>query len=131
VVGDLLQWLDLHCDVKPVDDMRRRLWQRLGQPFHDLGAVGKNRDFAAAHITLALQSLQCPGLKLALRCVGGRKIAARARAATAAAASCGNDLEVPAGFRPATANMRSIDAYDKFAFWIIRQSQLHLAVVRC
>ena len=58
---------------------------------------------------------------------GGCEIAAWARAASAAATSCDNDLEVPAGFRPACANMRGIDAHDEFAFWVIRQVQLHLA----
>ena len=66
----------------------------------------------------ALQGLQRPELKVALRCVGGCEIAAGARAAPAAAASCDNDLEVPAGFRPACANMRGIYAHDEFAFWI-------------
>src|ERR1700679_3598211 len=65
MISDLLQWVDLHGDVKPVDDMRRRLRQRLRQPFHDLGAVGKNRPLAAACIALALQGLQRSGLKLA------------------------------------------------------------------
>ena len=127
MIGDLLQRLDLHGDVKPVDDMRRRLRQRLRQPFHDLGAIGKNRHLAATHIALSLQGLQRSGLKLVLRGVGGCEISARAQAAPAAAASCDNDLEVPAGFRPACANMRGIDAHDEFAFWIIRQVQLHLA----
>ena len=66
MIGDLLQRLDLHGDVKPVNDMRRRLRQRLRQPFHDLGAVGKNRHLAAAPLALALQGLQRSGLELAL-----------------------------------------------------------------
>jgi hypothetical protein len=42
MIGDLLQRLDLHGDVKPVSDMRRRLRQRLRQPY--LGARrGPNR----------------------------------------------------------------------------------------
>jgi hypothetical protein len=84
MVSDLLQRLDLHGDVKPVDDVRRRLRQGPRQSLHDLGAIGKDRDLAAASIALALQGLQRPGLKLALGCVGGREIAARARAAPAA-----------------------------------------------
>ena len=56
MIGDLLQRLDLHGDVKPIDDMRRRLRQRLRQPFHDLGAIGKNRHLAAARIALALSA---------------------------------------------------------------------------
>src|SRR6202000_1619997 len=76
---------------------------------------------------LALQGLQRSGLELALRCVGGREIAAWARAAPAAAASRDTDLEVRARCRPACANMRGIDAHDEFAFWIIRKVQLHLA----
>jgi hypothetical protein len=55
--------------VKPVNDMRHRLWQRLRQPFHGLCAVRKNRHLAAARIPLALKGLQRSGLKLALRCV--------------------------------------------------------------
>jgi hypothetical protein len=61
MISDLLQRLDLHGDVKPVDDMHRRLRQRLGQPFHDLGAIGKNRHLAVACIALALQGLQRSG----------------------------------------------------------------------
>ena len=57
MISDLLQGLDLHGDVKPVDDMRRRLRQRLRQPFHDLGAIGKTRHLAVACIALALQGL--------------------------------------------------------------------------
>ena len=56
MIGDLLQRLDLHGDLKPVDDMRRQLRQRLRQPFHDLGAIGKNRHLAAARIALALSA---------------------------------------------------------------------------
>ena len=129
MIGDLLQGLDLHGDVKPVNDMRRRLWQRLRQPFHDLGPIGKNCHLAAARIALALQGLQRSGLKLALRCVGACEIAAWARAAPAAAASRDNDLEVPASLRPACANMSGIDAHDEFAFWVIRQIQLDLAAL--
>jgi len=122
MIGDLLHRLDLHGDVKPVDDMRRRLRQRLRQPFHDLGAIGKDRHLAAPRRTLALKGLQRSGLKLALRCVGGREIAAWARAAPAAAASRDNDLEVPAGFRPACANIRGIDTHDEFAIWSFGRS---------
>ena len=121
MIRDLLQRFDLHGDVKPVDDMRCRLRQRFRQPLHDLGAIGQNRYLATARIALALQGLQRSGLKLALRCVSGREIAAWARAASAATASCDNDLEVPAGFRVACANMCGIDAHDEFAFWVIRQ----------
>ena len=88
----------------------------------------KNRHLTVAHIALALQGLQRSGLKPALQCLGGREIAAWTRAASAATASCNNDLEVPTGFLPACANMRGIDAHDEFAFWVIRQVQLHLAV---
>jgi hypothetical protein len=80
-----------------------------------------------ACIALALQGLQRSGLELALRCVGGREIAAWARPASAATASCDNDLEVPAGLRPACANMRGVDADDELAFWVIRKVQLDLA----
>ena len=83
MIRDLLQRLDLHGDVKPVNDMRCRLRQRFRQPFHDLGAIGKNRYLATARIALALQGLQRSGLKLALRCVSGREIADWARAASA------------------------------------------------
>ncbi len=98
-----------------------------GNLFHDLGAVGKSRQFAATHIALALQSPQRSGLEFALRGVGGREIAAWARAAPAAATSRDNNLEVPARFRRARANMSGIDAPDEFAFWVTRQIQLDLA----
>jgi hypothetical protein len=112
MISELLQRLDLHGDVKPVDDMRRRLRQHLRRPFHDLGAVGKNRHLAATHIALSLEGLQRSGLKLVLRGVGGCEIAAWARSAPAAAASHDNDFEVPASLRPACANMRGIDTHD-------------------
>ena len=99
----------------------------LRQPLHDLGAIGKDRHLAAARIALALQGLQRSRLKLELRCVSGREIAAWARAAPAAAASCNNDLDASSSFRLACANMRGIDAYDEFTFRVIRQVQLHLA----
>src|SRR5579863_8846752 len=54
VIGDLLERLNLHGDVKPIDYMRRRLGQRLRQSFHDLGAIGKHRHLAATRIALAL-----------------------------------------------------------------------------
>ena len=108
MIGDLLQRLDLHGDVKPVDDMRRRLRQRLRQNIHDLGAIGKNRHLAALRIALALQGPQRPGLKLALRCVGGGEIAAGARAAPAAAAWGGRRDEIMALFGKQTAAMEAL-----------------------
>ena len=41
MVGDLLHGPDLHRQVKPVDNMRRRFGQRLRQPLHDFGAMEK------------------------------------------------------------------------------------------
>src|ERR1700677_5232269 len=48
MIGDLLQRLDLHGDVKPVDDMRRRLRQGLAPPFLDLGSSRKKNTPAPA-----------------------------------------------------------------------------------
>ena len=100
-----------------------------GNLFMISAAIGQNRYLATARIALALQGLQRSGLKLALRCVSGREIAAWARAASAATASCDNDLEVPTGFRVACANMCGIDTHDEFAFWVIWQTQLDLAAL--
>jgi len=41
MIGNLLQRLDLHGDVEPIDDMLRRTWQAAGQPLHSLRAVGQ------------------------------------------------------------------------------------------
>ena len=58
MIRDLLQRLDLHGDVKPVDDMRCWLRQRFGNLFMISAAIGQNRYLATARIALALQGLQ-------------------------------------------------------------------------
>ena len=58
IIGDLLQWLDFHGDVEPVNDMPRWTRQTAWQPLHNLRAVGQHRDFAAARVTLPLERLK-------------------------------------------------------------------------
>ena len=52
MIGDLLHGLDLHGEVKPINDVRRRLGERPWKPLHDLCAIRKNRDLAAPRKSL-------------------------------------------------------------------------------
>ena len=60
MVGDLLHGPDLHRQVKPVNNMRRRFGQHLRQPLHDFGAVGENGALSVSGISFELESVQRP-----------------------------------------------------------------------
>ena len=94
MIGDLLHGLNLHGDVKPVDDMGCRFRHGAGQPLQDFGTVRNHGDVAKAAIPFAPK-----GMKGAIpdrRLVGaaGDEVAAAAFTPPAAAASCHDELEV-------------------------------------
>jgi hypothetical protein len=61
VICELLQGLNLHGDVEPVDDMRGWLRHGARQPLQYLRAIREHGDFTASGVTLMLESLQSSG----------------------------------------------------------------------
>jgi hypothetical protein len=56
----LLHGPDLHRQVKPANNMRGWLWQRLWQSLHDFRAIRENGDRSVSGISFELKSLQRP-----------------------------------------------------------------------
>ena len=131
MVGDLLHGPDLHRQVKPVDNMRRRFGQRLRQPLHDFRAIGENRDLSVSGIAFELEGLQGPRPHFKLGSVARREIMTRQHPPSAATATRDDDFKVTRHLLIRASDMSSIDADDEFAQGIIRHSELKLCALAC
>jgi len=129
MVGDLLHGPDLHRQVKPVDNMRRRFGQRLWQSLHDFGAIRKNSDLSVPGISLEPESSQRPCPHFKLRGVARHEIMTRRHPSSAAATTRDDDFKIARGLLIRASDMSGIDADDEFAQGIIRHSEFELCAL--
>ena len=126
MIGDLLQRLDLHGNVEPIDDVPGRARQGPGQPLHNLSSIGKYGYLAAARITLTLESLKCSRPQFSFRGVRGRKIMARSRTSPPATTSSHGNFESLSLHLAAASDMGHVNADNEFTLGVAGQIKLDL-----
>ena len=121
MLGDLLQGLDFHGDVEPVDDMPRWTRQTAWQPLHNLRAIGPYRNFAAARVAFALKRLKRSEPQSLFRGVRRHEIITGTRAALSAATSSHRDLEAPSVRLRGASDVGCVNADNELPLGVIRQ----------
>jgi hypothetical protein len=119
MVGDLLHGLDLHRQMKPVNNTRRWFGQSLWQPLHDFRAIRENGDLAVSALSFELEGLQRHRPHFKLRSVARREIMTRWHPSPAPAATRDDDFKIARCPGIRASDMSGIDADDEFAQGII------------